>query len=120
MDRFGNYAFPISPKKYPHKYFKKYETLDGINSIRIYYQDFNPSGPMSFDRYVEIRTDYVRGMKKGFYILGFDYALVVGEKILCLEHVYRDKNGREFGCFAQGYATKSLSEIDEKEVIWRL
>jgi hypothetical protein len=120
MNWFDNNVSLISPKERPYDYFKKHETFDGIDCIRIYYRDYNPSGPMRYNRYVEIRTDLVRGMKKGFYLRGFDYALVVGEKVLCLEYAYQGKNGREFGCFAEGYKSKNYSEIDEKDSIWVL
>lgn len=120
MNWFGNNASPISPKERPYDYFKKHETLDGIDCIRIYYRDCNSKGPMRYNRYIEIRTDLVRGMKKGFYLQGFDYALAVGDKVLCLEYVYRDENGREFGCFAEGYKFRDLVEIDRKDLIWML
>ncbi len=116
MDWFSNNTSLISSKEFPYDYFKQFETLDGINCIRVYHLP----GSMRYSTYTEVRTDLVRGMKMGFYLKGFDYGLVVGERVLCLERAYGDKNGREFGFFSEGYKSKDLAEIEKKDSIWVL
>ncbi len=111
---FFNTSLPtIDPMLFPHEYFHNYEIMDGMDCIFIYYND--PACSMRYDRNIEIRTDLARGMEPGFYRIGFDYALKVGEKIKWLSYAHKARGKREYGVFG---SFTGFDNIRNRDLLW--